>query len=187
MGIVRHVRDRAREGERALEEGRTALQEGSETLEDESERLRSRRERLVSASRHTPDNRRRAQEETVASGKRDVAFLGKSSCDADERELLAVLGRLLYDAGTTLHLSSTANDSRNAIAAGYKAAGGVCQYHSTGLHKAASTLILHTDIELESRLDKALSGWRENGWLVIDTQEKLVRLCEAAMMFLDEA
>lgn len=170
-----------------MEEGRTSLQEGTETPEGESERLRSRRERLVSASRHAPESRRRAQEETAASNKRDIAFLGKSSCSADERELLAVLGRLLHDAGTTLHLSSTANDSRNAIAAGYKAAGGVCQYHSTGLHKTAQTLIVYLDFELESRLDKALTGWRDNGWLIVETQEKLVRLCEAAMMFLDEA
>lgn len=168
------------------ESGET-LQASSDAAEDESERLRSRRENLVQASRHASDSRRRAQDETIASGRRDIAFFGKSVCDPDERELLAVFGRLLYDSGAILHLSATSDQSRDAIAAGYKAAGGVCQYHKSGLHKTASTVVLYTDNELIERLDKSLPEWRDNKWLIIDTQEKLVRLCEAAMMFLDEA
>ena len=164
-----------------------AVQGGTESTADEAERLRGRRERLVQASRHSHTARRRATEETVTSGRRDIAFLGKSKCDADERELLAVLGRLLFDSGAVLHLSATGDESRNAIAAGYKAAGGVCEYHSTKLHKTASNLILYIDNELRERLDKALPEWESNGWIVVATQEKLVRLCEAAMMFLDES
>lgn len=170
-----------------MEESSATLQTGSDASEGESERLRDRRESLVRAARHSGENRRRATEETVASGRRDIAFLGKQQCDPDERELLAVFGRLLADSGAILHLSASASESRNAIAAGYKAAGGVCQYHSTGLHKAATTVVLYTDNDLLTRLDKALPDWRGNNWIVLDTQEKLVRLCEAAMMFLDEA
>ena len=154
--------------------------------EDESERLSSRREALVRAKRSSPLARSRAQQVTATSGQRNLAFLGKSKCDPDERELLALFGRLLHDSGVSLHTSTASNDSNDAINAGYKAAGGVCQRHAKHLDKTAPTLVLYTDKILEDKLDSSIPDWRDKGWLILSTQEKLIRVCEAAMMFLEE-
>lgn len=166
----------------------SALQVGLNAAQAENvdAEVQGRAERLVSASRSSSAARRRAAEAILGDPQRNIAFAGKPTASPIEREVLAVLGRLLFDAGTQLHLPRNKNQANDAIAAGYKAAGGICKFHSRLVNKAP-TLILYLDDDMIRKLDNAVPEWRNNkDWIKVDTLEKLVTLGEAALMFMDE-
>lgn len=153
---------------------------------DEDDTLQGRRERLLGAERSTGSQRKAAKRSTAASGRRDIGYIGRPNITADERELVYLLGLLLADSGAILHISDRSNASRDAIRAGYQAGHGICVEHASKIQDAVDTMILHTDDQFTRRVTETLPDWQSYGWLVIDTEEKLVRLCEAAMMFLDD-